>query len=140
MTEARSPRPAGRSGKPATTGIKTLITTMALAGILGGWALLSRQETPSQAAAAAQAPIAQTQELSPLPPIPTVVAVPTLEPLPAQLAAGGGNQPPLDGSVPAQLPAVAQPPVAAAAPKPAPALRSISAPAPRPVTVTRSSR
>jgi hypothetical protein len=69
-------RPTSRNG---TAGIKTLITAVSVAAMVGGWALLAR-EVPSTTAAAANnnaVPLAAAGALN-LPPVPTVVPAPDL--------------------------------------------------------------
>jgi hypothetical protein len=111
----RAPRTTGAPGT------KSLITALAIATTLVGWAHLTAQEPPNAASSGlSNVPIVA--------PPPAWLLEPVVIP---SLPAGGSN------------PASASAPVfsAPAAPAPAAALRAVSAlPAPVPVTTTRSSR
>jgi hypothetical protein len=104
--------------KSSNSGVKFLLSAAALAGTVGGWALITHSAAATQPQPAAAAVVAAPVDL---PPLPTLVA------------------PPAAGSVPAAAQPGAQTSAQVTAPSAPPPLRVVSAP-PAPVTTTRSSR
>ncbi len=144
MTKPVKKKAATTTGAPDT---KTLITSLAMAATIGGWALFASNETPPVATTATAQPTTTTMTTSntvpqpvpalDLPPIPTIIPPPDrTAPLTAPVEPA--SNPPAPTAAPAA-------PVAPAAP--APVLREVAAPtaapapaAPAPVTSTQSSR
>jgi hypothetical protein len=139
------------SKKPHTgvPGVKLLIAASSLAATVGGWALISAQETapaqPAQPAAAAQSAAPQAAAAPVfsinLAPLPTLVPAMSSQPQIVTVNNARAASAPRPAAVAAQ-------PVAQAAPPPALVLRDVSAPAsagpaagaPAPAAKTRSSK
>lgn len=106
MTDRRN----GSDSKLSPAAAKVMLTLAAVAGTLGGWAVLAGAERPSGSLEVAEAPPAASDEG-----LPTLVEV-------AGDSTSATTNPPAQG------------------PSRAAALRVVSQPPPRPITYTRSSR